>query len=169
MQMTQTSINYGRILYELSVSPEAVSKTQEILEKSPRLCTALESPLVSLQEKESLIARIFPKEMKSFLIVVCKYGHAPLWQEIFRAYQEYKNQQHKILNAVLYYVAKPTEQQLQGIRKFLCGRYRTQDAAIEMIEDKSLVGGFILRVNDQEYDYSLKGRINALQQKLIWR
>lgn len=40
---------------------------------------------------------------------------------------------------------------------------------MELKEDKSLVGGFILRVEDQEFDYSLKGRINALQQKLIWR
>ncbi|MFR2649661.1 MAG: F0F1 ATP synthase subunit delta [Blautia coccoides] len=31
------------------------------------------------------------------------------------------------------------------------------------------MGGFTLRVGDQEIDYSLKGKINALQQKLTWR
>ena len=167
--MTQTSINYGRILYELSVSPEAAAMTKEILTESPELCTALESPLVSLKEKERLIQRIFPEEIRGFLSVLCKYGHAGLWQEIFQAYQEYDNEQHKILTAVLYYVTKPTGEQIQGMKNFLSGRYHTEDAAIEMIEEKNLVGGFILRVKDQEFDYSLKGRINALQQKLIWR
>ena len=35
--------------------------------------------------------------MKNFLCVVCKYAHAALLPEIFQAYQDYYNEQHKIL------------------------------------------------------------------------
>ena len=163
--MTQTSINYGIVLYELSVPQEAAETSRRILEEVKELSKVLESPVVPFDEKEKVIGRIFPEEMKNFLCVVCK----ALLPEIFQAYQDYYNEQHKILTADLHCVAPPTEEQLEGIRKFLLKKYQMQDAKIRIIKDESLVGGFLIRTRDQEFDYSLKGRINALQQKLIWR
>ena len=167
--MTQTSINYGIVLYELSVPQEAAETSRRILEEVKELSKVLESPVVPFDEKEKVIGRIFPEEMKNFLCVVCKYAHAALLPEIFQAYQDYYNEQHKILTADLHCVAPPTEEQLEGIRKFLLKKDQMQDAKIRIIKDESLVGGFLIRTRDQEFDYSLKGRINALQQKLIWR
>ena len=167
--MTQTSINYGIVLYELSVPQEAAETSRRILEEVKELSKVLESPVVPFDEKEKVIGRIFPEEMKNFLCVVCKYAHAALLPEIFQAYQDYYNEQPKILTADLHCVAPPTEEQLEGIRKFLLKKYQMQDAKIRIIKDESLVGGFLIRTRDQEFDYSLKGRINALQQKLIWR
>ena len=167
--MTQTSINYGIVLYELSVPQEAAETSRRILEEVKELSKVLESPVVPFDEKEKVIGRIFPEEMKNFLCVVCKYAHAALLPEIFQAYQDYYNEQHKILTADLHCVAPPTEEQLEGIRKILLKKYQMQDAKIRIIKDESLVGGFLIRTRDQEFDYSLKGRINALQQKLIWR
>ena len=167
--MTQTSINYGIVLYELSVPQEAAETSRRILEEIKELSKVLESPVVPFDEKEKVIGRIFPEEMKNFLCVVCKYAHAALLPEIFQAYQDYYNEQHKILAADLYCVSAPSPEQLEGIKKFLLGRYHAQDAEIRIIKDESLVGGFLIRTRDQEFDYSLKGRINALQQKLIWR
>lgn len=167
--MTQTSTNYGRALYELSVSKEIVAEAEETLKKSEELAEALESPLVSLTQKEAVIRRVFPKELTGFFGIVCKYGHASLLKEIFQAYREFYNQSREILDAVLYYVEAPEKEQIQGMKQFLKEKYGAKDVALEMKEEKSLIGGFILRVKDQEFDYSLKGRINALQQKLIWR
>lgn len=167
--MTQTSINYGKVLYELSIPREAVEASRSILEEVKELSGVLESPVVTLEEKERVVSRVFPKEMKNFLSVVCKYAHAGLLPEIFQAYQDYYNEQHKILTADLYCVSAPSPKQLEGIKKFLLGRYQAEDAEIRIIKDESLVGGFLIRTRDQEFDYSLKGRINALQQKLIWR
>lgn len=167
--MTQTSINYARVLYELSVSPESVKDAKQIIKETPRLLQILESPVVSLSQKEKAVRRIFEKTLADFICVLCRYGHAALLFEIFQAYQEYYNEQKHILDAVLYYVTPPAKEQLEGIREFLKNKYGTANAVLELKEDKSLVGGFILQVKDQEFDYSLKGRINALQQKLIWR
>lgn len=167
--MTQISINYGRTLYELSVPKESVIKAENILKRTPQLMQVLESPIVPLEKKEKVISRIFPKELESFLCVVCKYHHAGLLLEMFQAYQECYNEQNKILTAALYYVDMPSHEQAEGMKTFLKNKFHTEDVALELKEDKSLVGGFILRAKDQEFDYSLKGRINALQQKLIWR
>ena len=79
--MTQTSISYGRILYELSVLPQTVEKARKLTEASEETRRFLESPIVSLDQKEKVIKRLFPREIWGFLTVVCKYGHAGLLPE----------------------------------------------------------------------------------------
>lgn len=71
--------------------------------------------------------------------------------------------------AELIYVDAPTEAQLSGIRKKLISRYGAEDISIKLTEDKSIIGGFIIRCCDEEIDYSIKKRIDSLQQKLIRR
>ena len=71
--MTETSINYAKALYELSVPEEAVLETEKIFRSTPQLKGALENPLVSLKEKEHVIDRVFPQEMKNFLPEFVKF------------------------------------------------------------------------------------------------
>ena len=62
--MTQTSISYAVVLYELKISREAVSETRQILEDVPQVQKALEDPTIPKETKHRLIGRIFPEEMK---------------------------------------------------------------------------------------------------------
>jgi F-type H+-transporting ATPase subunit delta len=36
-------------------------------------------------------------------------------------------------------------------------------------QQPDLIGGFVLRVGDREFDWSLRGRVRQLQQRLIRR
>ena len=89
--MTQISINYARVLYELSVTPESIKDAKRVLEETPQLLQILESPVVPLLQKEKAVGRIFEKKLADFICVLCKYRHAELLFEIFQAYQEYYN------------------------------------------------------------------------------
>ena len=148
--MTETSINYAKALYELSVPEEAVLETEKIFRGTPQLKGALENPLVSLKEKEHVIDRVFPQEMKNFLKVTCKYQKISSIYDILEAYGNYSRKQKGILKAVLTYVTKP-------------------EVILTLREDKSLIGGFILSAGDKEFDWSLRGRYNNLRQKLTRR
>ena len=153
--MTETSINYAKALYELSVPEEAVLETEKIFRSTPQLKGALENPLVSLKEKEHVIDRVFPQEMKNFLKVTCKY------QKISSIYD--------ILEAVLTYVTKPEEAQKEKMEDFLRREFGAKEVILTLREDKSLIGGFILSAGDKEFDWSLRGRYNNLRQKLTRR
>ena len=63
----------------------------------------------------------------------------------------------------------PSEEQLEKMEAFLCGRYGAVKAKIQVCREESLLGGFILRVGNDEYDWSIKGRLDRLKQKLTWR
>lgn len=45
------------------------------------------------------------------------------------------------------YVTPPKDEQLKGIKAFLCREFQAEQAEIEMIEDKSLIGGFVLQAD----------------------
>ena len=55
------------------------------------------------------------------------------------------------------------------MKAFLCEKYDAVKADIEIIQDKALLGGFVLRVGCDEFDWSLQGRLNRLEQKLTRR
>ena len=116
-----------------------------------------------------MINRVIPEEMKSFIKVVCKHHRIDLIEEIFEDYEELCRQHEKTIHAVMRYVTAPKDAQLDGIRAFLCREFGAQKAEIEMIEDKSLIGGFVLLAGGSEYDWSLRGRYRKLEQKLTRR
>ena len=62
--------------------------------------------------------------------------------------------------------APPSEEQKKGMEAFLCGKYGAKKANIEVSQDPALLGGFILRVGSDEYDWSMRGRLNRLEQRL---
>ena len=167
--MTETSINYAKALYELSVPEEAVLETEKIFEGTPQLKGVLENPLVSLKEKEHVIDRVFPQEMKNFLKITCKYQKISSIEEILEAYGDYSRKQKGILKAVLTYVTKPEEAQKEKMEDFLRREFGAKEVILTLKEDKSLIGGFILSAGDKENDWSLRGRYMKLRQKLTRR
>ena len=167
--MTETSINYAKALYGLSVPGEAICETGKIFKNTPEIGKMLENPLVSLKEKEQVIERVFPQEMKSFLKVTCKYQKIDRIGEILEAYDNYSRKQKGILKAVLTYVTKPEEAQKEKMEDFLRREFGAKEVILTLREDKSLIGGFILSAGDKEFDWSLRGRYNNLRQKLTRR
>lgn len=64
--MTETSINYAKALYGLSVPEEAICETEKIFENTLEIGKMLENPLVSLKEKEQVIGAGFPAGNEEF-------------------------------------------------------------------------------------------------------
>ena len=83
--------------------------------------------------------------------------------------EAYCREQAHVVTAVLSCVEPPSREQLQKMETFLCGRYGAEKAEIQVCRNESLMGGFILRAGNDEYDWSIKGRLDRLKQKLTWR
>ena len=92
-----------------------------------------------------------------------------LMDDIFAAYDRYCDEQEHILNAVLTCVEPPSEVQLKEMKAFLCKKYDAVKADIEIRTNQTLLGGFVFLAGSDEDDWSLKGRLNRLEQKLTWR
>lgn len=167
--MTQTTINYAKVLFDLGISEEAIRDADRIFGEVPELCTVLKDPVIPKSAKQSIIERVFPGEIKNFLKVVSDYQKMEIVRDIFATYFERKDEMNGIVRARLSYVVPPTKEQLDKMETFVCGKYHAKGVKWDMEKDPKMIGGFILHVNGREYDYSIQGRLKRLEQKLTWR
>jgi len=123
------AIRYARVLYEVGVPKEAVQKTREIFEEVPQLHEIFANPTIELQKKMNVVDRVFPKEIRNFLKVACRYQRMNLIEDIFTAYDRYCDEQNQVLNAVLTCIQPPTEEQKKGMEAFLCKKYGAKTIA----------------------------------------
>ncbi len=163
--MTRISQNYARVLYELGISDEVIEEVKE-LSKVDELISSLASPVVSKKAKHNIVDKVFPKEMHNFMKVLCDYDSVGCIGDILKAYDEYVNEQEGCVEAELICVEAPDTEQKQRIEQFLMSEYGKKKVKLLINKDESLIGGFILKVCDMEYDWSMKGRIAQLADHL---
>lgn len=162
------------VLYDLHVPQEPVKEAAEIFRESDELARALNSSNISLEKKGNIIEKIFredkfPRAFTEFLKQLCETHKIKEIVNILENYCQNCREDHHIVTARFFYVNMPEEAQIQEIRKFLCKKYDAEDAEIIFEKDESLIGGFIINVGNTEFDYSIKGRVDKLKQKLTWR
>lgn len=167
--MKNTSSNYAKVLYQLSVSNESVIEAQEVLRENPDLVRALASPVVPPEKKYNIVDKVFPNDIKSFIKVVCKNGRIKDIFDIFLEYKNYSNEVKGIVEANLYYVEKPTEEQQERLKKFVKKRLNAKEVVLCMTESPELLGGFVIEAKGHRFDRSYKNRLKALNRKLVRR
>ena len=165
--MTQLAINYGIALYELNIPKEELNTQREILQETEELIACLTSPIVSTKAKHNVIDKIFTGKFKNFLKKLCDYNSMGYIEEILKAYDLHENEVEGKLEGELLYVTPPTETQLQEIKAFLCKKYQKKSVELQMKQTPELLGGFVIRTGNYEFDWSYAGRLKALQQRLV--
>ena len=166
---SMSSIRYAKVLFDLGLSREETDRAERIVEETPEVVRVLHNPVVTKEEKHTVIDRIFDVRIRNFFKVVTDCGKADAIPEIFRAYHQYRDQMAGIVTAHLAYVVPPTQEQKAGMEQFICRELHAAGVIWEMEERPDLIGGFRLLVNGREYDYSMQGRLKRLEQKLTWR
>lgn len=167
--MIQLDANYGRVLFELGPSTESVEHMRVLLLKHRELLEALDNPSVKSKEKHRVIERLFDSEIRNFIKVLCDHGYISHIKEILMSYDDLVLESKQAIRATLYFVTKPSEEQLTGIKNMICKKYNKEDVFLELKQDNTLIGGFVLKVGDMEYDKSVKGKLLDMQKRLLWR
>jgi F-type H+-transporting ATPase subunit delta len=167
--MTQAAINYGQVLYELSLPEKVIEDAALAFKTVPELKRVLNSPVVPKTSKHRIIERVFDESIRIFFKVLVDRRDMDLADEIFEAWRSKVCKEAGVLEAALYYVTEPDEEQIREIKAMLCRKYEKKEVRLCMIEDPGLIGGFLLRVGDVETDWSLKGRLRQLEQNIMRR
>ena len=165
--MIRAAKDYAADLKLVENAKSNLQSVKDILEAVPQIGVEFEDPTVSLEKKHLVIDRVFPKEIRNFLKVLCDNGDFGLLDEIEQAYMELTKTPEKVeAQAELTYVTPPTPEQMERIRLFLAKEYNNPDIKIVGKEDASIKSGFIIRVGNKEYDWSEQGRIDQLQKHI---
>ena len=146
--MSQKAREIAERLIQLQVSESVINATSRIFEVLPQTASQLSDPTIPIEKRDEVIDSVFPTEVRGILKSLCDDNDVSLWKEIVSQHKIIRSNAEKQLNVRLRYVTKPSEKQILDIQKFVFDKYQTQHFEFDMLEDKSLGGGFILEVGN---------------------
>ena len=165
--MIQTAIDYASELHKTGMSYEELSSVKDIFEVVPQVREELSDPTVSLEKKHLVVQKVFSKNVRNFLQLLCDNDDIGLFDEVCKALKELElTPKQKESTAVLTYVEAPSDEQLAGIKSFIAKEFNSTDIKLELEQDTSLKSGFVLKVGSKEYDWSEKARIDQLKNSI---
>lgn len=165
--MTNAAIEYATRLREVGGNKELLQKSKDILDAVPQIRVDFENPAIAIEKKHLVIDKVFPKGIRDLLKLLCDNNDFRLFDDVYDTFiSMITKKDNTQLSVSLSYVTAPSDEQLNRIKQFIYKEYNTSDIILTMKQDESLKSGFILRVGTKEYDWSEKGRIEQLQQKI---
>ena len=153
-------------LCRLEVSKTDVEDTRRILASCGDLAETLGNPLVTNDEKRIVIERLFPENMRKFVLATARSGMIGQIDEILDQYIDILIEKEGSIRAVVRYVTPLTESQQADLRKFITEKFNKDDVSIEYRRDPDIIGGFILNAGDVEYDRSYRTGLRAMKETL---
>ncbi len=164
--MIRQDDRYVVMLKDLQISRSTVSQTLDILNTVPLVLEELQNPAVGLRSRHLVIERIFPTQIRDFLKLLCDNDRMGDAYDILRAYVTSLPMDSETKEVQIEYVTRPTDAQFRKIRRFVKRKYQCENVTFDLKENPELIGGFILKVGFDEYDWSLRTRIKDLDQHL---
>ena len=166
--MTQTVIDYAKEMKKLSVTVEDAKRTAEILEALPQITTDFENPTIELEKKHHMIDMIFPVNIRDFLKLLCDHHDFALFLQVLESFYEEQRKVEAVpnLKVEICYTVPPTDEQLNKIKDFLKNKYNATNLDVILKEDKNLLGGFVVQAGNEEYDWSMRGRLQQIERHM---
>lgn len=100
---------------------------------------------------------------------MCKNNQADDMKAIFEQYYLYYDQMNKIIHAKLICTSSFTDAEKQEADNILKEKYADYKVILTQEIDDTLLGGYVLRIGNHEYDKSYKERLRQLQEKITGR
>lgn len=172
MKKTRVAIRYAKSLLTLSVEMGELEKAHEDMKlvaetckNSRELTLLLKNPIVKTDKKTAILREIFSKHLGkmsfSFLEIIIRKRREYLLEHIANAFiKQYKS--HKNILTATVTTTISLDAQLR--KKILDIVKADTPSEVDLIEeiDEGLIGGFVLRVDDNQSDNSIRNKLNKL-------
>lgn len=175
--MTQRKIayRYAKALFDFAVDEKILEKVNADMELINQVCkqnrdfrNILRSPIINKKKKMAILREIFKdhltKETMTYLEIITRKSRENYLPDIPFYFTELYHEQKNIKTAVLK-TAVPLDEGLR--RKIIAMLEKKTKAHIHLVEeiDPRLIGGFIIQVDDQQYDTSIQRKLMMLKRE----
>ena len=169
---------YAKALFELANEKNELqtihsdlSMIYNAIQQSPDLQKALSNPTINTSKKSEIVNKIFTSKVSpltvNLLHTLASNDRLNILGDIYKAFDNFYKKQKGIINATVT-TAVPLndklEQQIYQKIKDLTG---SKEIDLLKIIDPSILGGFVLNVEDLRYDASIKGKLAKIKSKLV--
>lgn len=133
---------------------------------SRELVTLLRNPIVQGDKKEAVIKALFGSKIDAvtngFLTIVIRKGRESYLDGIAAEYVKIHKEEQGIVSAVVTTSTKMDENMRASILAIVKGMKGDKVELTEKV-DADLIGGFVLRVGDQQHDASVSRKLRQLK------
>jgi F-type H+-transporting ATPase subunit delta len=175
MNDIRVASRYAKSLLQLSIELDKVQETfsdmeliQRTCEESKELGLLLKSPLIKPDKKQAILKAIFGNVIgeltNGFVDLIVKKKREVLLEEITNQFvNQYRL--HKNIKVATVTTAFALNDKLREEMPELIKRIMNTDSSIELTEhiEEDLLGGMVIRVNDQQLDDSIRRKLMALE------
>lgn len=159
--MSELAKRYAQALFSLRQDEPRLQKDTELLTGTPALWAALKNPCIPTVQKNAVLERLLGKEtgplFLNFYKLLCERGRIALLPDIAAAYHRCALDSENTAEAWMRCVIPPPEGQKEALCAALCRRHGKTRVNLHIVEDPSLMGGFVLEIGGVAYDRSIRG------------
>lgn len=173
MRETRVASRYALSLFDIALENNILNEVSDdmklilsVIEENRDFNVLLRSPLVNPDKKSEIFREIFGKKVSAptihLLELVAKKKREENLEQIAKEYlslvNEHKGVQQVIVTTAIGLDDKLRKEVMEAIKK-------STESEVELIEkvDKSIIGGFILKIGDQNIDSSIARTVKKLR------
>lgn len=140
---------------------------KETIEQSPEFRNFLINPVIKEEQKKKILKSMFEKKVSAetvqFLDFLCQKRRENILGEIVEAFLDLRNEQLGLVNAEVVSVVDLRAEQIEALKtklKTLTGK----TPQLTFRKDPSLIGGFLVHVEDTVIDGSVRRQLEKLRE-----
>ncbi len=173
MRKTHVGTRYAKALFDLALEQDILEKVKsdielilQVIEQNKDFRLLLKSPVIKPERKEKIIKEIFAKKIQvlslHFLLLITKKRREAYVENIAKEFiTQYKKFKH-IITTHLETADEINDEIKNQIIDILKKQTKGEIELIHAIK-KELIGGFVLKYNDYQYDASIMKQITRLK------
>ena len=176
MNDSKISVRYSRALFQSALEKKILDKVNQDMILITEICKVpetkefLQSPVIVPSKKIDIFHKILGENVEkitlSLIDLVVKNGRESFLPAIARVFINETMKYKGITKSVLTTATGVDEKVKKQISGLISDLFRTK-AELEEVIDPEIIGGFILRVDDNYIDASVRTKLNKIRKELM--
>lgn len=161
-----TTTTEKNVVNEVLVDMQLLKST---MLENKELKSVINSPVINLDKKKSILEAVFTNinsETLQLIHLLLKKRRINLLLEVASSYISIYEKNNNINRAKVVLVKEPTQDMLAKIQAKV-NELSGNNVEIQTEIKPSIIGGFVLTINDLQYDASVVGQLNKYKTQLV--
>ena len=175
MSSTRAAIRYAKAILEIATSKNVANEVSNdmfliatTINDNLELDTFIQNPTIKVETKENALLEVFANTnevTKSLFHLLFENKRFEILGAIASEYNKLFDEMNGVQVAKVT-TAIPMDADLEAKVKAKIATFSDKKVTIENIVDASIIGGFILKIGDKQYNASIANRLQVLKREL---
>ena len=175
MSSTRAAIRYAKAILEIATSKNVANEVSNdmfliatTINGNSELDTFIQNPTIKVEAKENALLEVFANTnevTKSLFHLLFENKRFEILGAIASEYNKLFDEMNGVQVAKVT-TAIPMDADLEAKVKAKIATFSDKKVTIENIVDASIIGGFILKIGDKQYNASIANRLQVLKREL---